>query len=271
MPSAKVNGINIDYTIDGQGESMVLIMGLGGGRGSWRYQTGYFKKYYHTVIFDNRGVGKSDKPAGPYSIKMMVDDTMGLMDYLGIEKAHILGASMGGMIAQELAINHPERVNKLVLACTFAKAGRSSDSPEMNKAMEAFEKSPMDVESQRKLISAMLDLSFNARSNRVFIRPFAKVAMRFYSITGILEQMKAVSTHDTIDRLKMIRAPTLVITGSEDRLVNPTSSEVIAKLVPNAKLVILQGGGHTFFMEMHSDFNREVFHFLRNARGQNEG
>ena len=265
MPRVKVNGINIDYMVEGQGEPLVMIMGLGGARGSWRYQTRFFKKYYRTVTFDNRGVGNSDKPAGPYSIKMMVDDTIGLTDYLGIDKAHVLGVSMGGMIAQELAINHPERVNKLVLGCTFAKAGRSADSPEMNKAMEAFGKSPLDEESQRKLISEMLDLSFNTRSSRVFVRPFAKVAIRFYSITGIIEQMKAVSRHDTIDRLKMIKAPTLVITGSEDRLVNPASSEVIAKLVPNAKLVIISGGGHTFFMEMHSDFNTEVLHFLKDV------
>jgi pimeloyl-ACP methyl ester carboxylesterase len=195
----------------------------------------------------------------------MAEDTLGLMDHLGIEKAHVLGVSMGGMIAQELAINYPERVDKLVLGCTFAKAGTSADSPELNEAMETYEKSPKDKVSQRKLVNAMLALSFNTRFARFFILPFAKISIRVYSITGIFEQMKAISTHDTVERLKMIRAPTLVITGSEDRLVNPLSSEVIAKLVPYAKLVKLPGGGHTFFMEMHSDFNREVLHFLKGA------
>lgn len=96
MPSAKVNGISIDYKVEGQGEPLVMIMGLGGARSSWRSQTGFFKKYYRTVTFDNRGVGKSDKPAGPYTIRMMADDTIGLMDHLSIEKAHVLGVSMGG-------------------------------------------------------------------------------------------------------------------------------------------------------------------------------
>ena len=263
MPSAKVNGINIDYVVEGQGEPLVMIMGLAGDRGSWRFQTGFFKKHFRVVTFDNRGVGKSDKPAGPYTIKMMVDDTIGLMDYLGIEKAHVLGVSMGGMIAQELAINHPERVDKLVLGCTFAKAGTSAHPPEMNRAMEAFGKSLHDEASQRRLIGAMSNLSFNTWYYRVLILLFAKIAIRSYSIDGVIEQMKAVSTHDTVDRLKMIRAPTLVITGTEDRLVNPESSEMIAKLVPNAKLVKVVGGGHTFFMEKHGDFNNEVLHFLR--------
>jgi 3-oxoadipate enol-lactonase len=265
MPRAKVNGINMNYMVEGQGDPIVMIMGLGGARSSWRFQTGFFKKYYRTVTFDNRGVGKSDKPASPYTIRMMADDTIGLMDQLSIVKAHVLGVSMGGMIAQELAINHPERVEKLVLGCTFARAGSSADSPEMNKAMETYGKSSQNEVSQRRLISTMLDLSFNTWSNRVFILPFAKIAIRFFSIAGITEQMKAVSTHDTVERLKMIRAQTLVITGTEDKLVNPISSEIIAKLVPNAKLVRLPGGGHTFFMEMHSDFNREVLHFLKEA------
>lgn len=266
MPRAKVDGINIDYKVEGRGEPLVMIMGLGGARSSWRYQTGFFKKYYRTVSFDNRGVGKSDKPAGPYTIRMMADDTIGLMDHLGIEKAHVLGVSMGGMIAQELAINHPERVDKLVLGCTFARAGTSAHSQEMNEAMEHQGKSSQNKVSQRKSISAVLDLSFNKWSNRVFILPLAKIAIRFYSPAGIAEQMKAVSAHDTVDRLKMISAPTLVITGTEDRLVNPSSSEMIAKLVPNAKLVRVAGGGHTFFMEMHSDFNREVLHFLKEGQ-----
>ena len=263
MPKAKVNGINIEYKVEGQGEPLVMIMGLGGGRGSWRYQTGFFKKYFRTVTFDNRGVGKSDKPAGPYSIKMMADDTIGLTDYLGIEKAHVLGVSMGGMIAQELAINYPERVDKLVLGCTFAKSAPSTRSLEMKKATEADGKASQNKASQRKVISAMLGLSFNSRFNRIFVLPFAKIAIRFYSPAGIAEQMKAVSTHETVDRLRMITAPTLVITGTEDRLGNPVSSETIARLVPNPKLVRVSGGGHTFFMEMHNDFNREDLRFLK--------
>jgi 3-oxoadipate enol-lactonase len=264
MPIAKVNGINIDYKVEGQGEPLILISGFPST--NWRYQTVAFKKYYRTITFDNRGSGKSDKPAGPYTMKMMADDTVGLMDHLGIEKAHVLGVSAGGMIAQELAINHPERVNKLVLACTFARRdGTSGFSSEINKAIEAYERSPRDKASQRKLAYINMDAVFNKWSYRVFILPFAKLAIRFSAIKDSAEQSDALSKHDAADRLGMIKASTLVLTGTEDRLVNPVSSEVIANLIPKGKLVKVSGGGHSFMMEMSSEFNREVLDFLKTS------
>ncbi|MFP3880362.1 MAG: alpha/beta fold hydrolase, partial [Dehalococcoidia bacterium] len=110
MPLASVNGININYRVAGDGEPLVMIMGFSAGRIGWVPQLRFFKRYYRVVTFDNRGAGRSDKPPGPYSTGMMADDTAKLMDVLGIEKAHIMGLSMGGMIAQELAINYPQRV-----------------------------------------------------------------------------------------------------------------------------------------------------------------
>jgi len=259
---ANANGININYRVEGQGEPLILISGTP--TTNWRYQTVAFKKYYRTITFDNRGSGKSDKPAGPYTIKMMADDTVGLMDHLGIEKAHILGVSMGGMIAQELAINYPERVNKLVLACTFARRdGTSGFSSEINKAIEAYEKSSHDKASQVKLMSVFMDSVFNKWSYRVFL-PLIKLAIRFSVIKGSAEHSEALSKHDAADRLWMIKASMLVLTGTEDRLVNQVSSEVIASLVPKAKLVKVVGGGHSFSVEMSGEFNREVLDFLRN-------
>ncbi|MCK5654501.1 MAG: alpha/beta fold hydrolase, partial [Dehalococcoidia bacterium] len=123
MPKAKVNEVNIDYAVHGQGEPLVLIQGLGGPRSGWIFQTRAFGKYYRVITFDNRGVGKSDKPGGSYTVRTMADDTIALLDYLGVDKAHVLGISLGGMIAQEIAINYPERVRKLILACTAAETG----------------------------------------------------------------------------------------------------------------------------------------------------
>lgn len=265
MPKARTNGIDIDYAVEGEGEPLVMIMGLGGPRGSFKHQTRAFKKHYRTVTFDNRGVGKSDKPKGPYSIRMMAEDTLGLMDHLSIQSAHVLGVSMGGMIAQELTINHPERVAKLALGCTFATAGSGSSSSETNRAAEARAESSQDETSQRKLISDTLDLSFTSWSNRTILRRVAKVAIRFYPIGGMIEQIKAVSTFDSAERPRKIHAPTLVIPGTDDRLIDPTSSETVTKLVPNARLVKVPGGGHYFFMEKHDGFNREVLLFLGEA------
>jgi pimeloyl-ACP methyl ester carboxylesterase len=265
MPIANVNGININYSVWGQGDPLIIIMGLGSAKIRWGFQLGPFRKYYRTITFDNRGVGKSDKPTGPYTIKMMADDVIGLMDHLGIEKAHIFGGSMGGMIAQELAINHPERVNKLVLACTFARRDEKSGfSSEINKALEAYERSSRDEASFRRFSSVIMPLAINKWSTRVLLVPLMKIAIRFIALTGNIAQFEALLTYDAADRLRMIKASTLVITGTEDRVIKPISSEVIASLVPNAKLVKVLGGGHNFPVEMRGEFNREVLDFLRN-------
>ena len=115
MPIAEVNGININYAVAGRGEPLVMIAGFSAAQSLWKSQIPTFKKQFQVVIFDNRGVGKSDKPKGPYSPRMMSEDTIKLMDYLNIKKAHILGHSMGGLIAQEIAINYPERINEINL------------------------------------------------------------------------------------------------------------------------------------------------------------
>jgi len=128
MPIANLDGININYRIYGEGEPLVLIMGFGTPLSMRIDQVRFFKKHFRVVAFDNRGVGRSHKPKGPYSTRMMAEDTAKLMDYLGIGKAHVMGISMGGMIAQELAINHPDKVNKLVLACTYAAQDENSET-----------------------------------------------------------------------------------------------------------------------------------------------
>jgi len=268
MPMANVNGININYRVEGQGEPLIMIMGFGSAKNNWRFQTGLFKKYYRTITFDNRGVGKSDKPTGPYTINMMADDTVGLMDYLGIEKAHIIGTSMGGMIAQELAIKLPEKVDKLVLASTFAGRDETSGfSSEASKALEVYDRSPHDETVIRRLCDILVDLTLNKRLYRILAIPLMKIMIRLSDpsmINGLVGQLDAVLAHDAADRLRLIKVPTLVITGTDDRLVKPISSEVIANLVPKAKLVKVEGGSHGFHAEMSGKFNKEVLDFLRN-------
>lgn len=267
MPKAKVNGININHKVQGQGEPLVLIMGLSGDQRSWVFQTGPFMKHYRVITFDNRGVGKSDKPVGGYSSKMMADDTLGLMDHLGIKKAHILGVSMGGHIAQALAINYPERVNKLVLGCTFATNDDSSGvNAELVKAIQNRENQIAD-DAKRMDIFQFLDVffpfSFNKRLYRTVFLPIVKIQARLTGSTGLLGQLAVGLGHNTLDSLHTIKVPTLVITGTKDRIHKPSSSEVIAKRISNAKLVKVEGGSHNFFIEMSGRFNKEVLDFLR--------
>ncbi len=258
MPLAKLNGININYQVEGQGEPLVMIMGFTAGRIGLMSQIRFFRKYYRVITFDNRGVGKSDKPPGPYSTRMMADDTVKLMDLLGIEKAHILGISMGGMIAQELAINYPQRVMKLVLACTYARQDETSgDTPEQAKFLQL---------TPEKKVGAMVGLAFNKPLYRFIFGLLARVQTRFTGASGgvgVSGQNEACLKHNTLERLSSITAPTLVIVGTGDRIIKPVSSEVIAGKIPNAKLVKVEGGSHYFSFEMKNVFNREVLNFLK--------
>ena len=269
MPKAKVNGININYKVQGHGESLVLIMGYSGDQTGWMFQTRAFKKHYRVITFDNRGVGKTDKPSGAYSMKMMADDTVSLMDHLDIRKAHILGVSMGGMIAQAVAINYPERINKLVLGCTFAGRHELSGlTPEFPKAL-GFGEDYTDDDARsvpiRKIADTLYSLAFNRKLYRILFMPLVKIQVRLIRTTGLLGQMEAVLGHNTLDNLPTIKVATLVIVGTKDRAIKPSSSEVIAKLIPNAKLVKVEGGSHAFFIEMRGRFNREVLDFLRSG------
>jgi pimeloyl-ACP methyl ester carboxylesterase len=258
MPLAKLEDTNINYRVEGIGDPLVMIMGFSSPMIGWYYQAKFFKKYYRVITFDNRGVGKSDKPQSPYTTRMMADDTIHLMDHLGIEKAHIMGASMGGMIAQELAINYPERVNKLVLACTYASQDESSVAPEMRKISQ---------QPPEKMPSVMINLAFNKPHYRFLFSSLGWLNSFFMGVsatTGIKGQSYACMNHNTLDRLESISSETLVIVGTGDRLINPVSSEVIARRIPRAKLVKVEDGSHTLMFEMRKEFNQEVLKFLTN-------
>jgi pimeloyl-ACP methyl ester carboxylesterase len=136
MPVAVVNGVRINYMVEGRGEPLIMIAGFSASRSSWAPQIHFFKKHYRVITFDNRGAGKSDKPEGPYTTRMMADDAIKLIDHLAIARASVMGISMGGMIAQEIGINYPEKINKLVLACTFScKDETSGDTADQAKLL----------------------------------------------------------------------------------------------------------------------------------------
>jgi pimeloyl-ACP methyl ester carboxylesterase len=268
MPRAPVNGINIYYQVHGKGVPLVMIQGFAGNHQAWFLQTPVFKKYYKVVIFDNRGIGRTDKSSEPYTIKTMADDVIGLMDYLKIDKAHILGLSLGGMVAQEIAISYPERVIKLVLGSTFASREVNDIQPRLMEAIGIHEGSTdVDISNMdfRRLMDFMVSAAFNRRLYRMAPVLLSKYGLRSVDPEGYLRQMQSVSGYSTLDRLHLIKAPTLVITGTGDRIISPSASEILASLIPNAKLVLVKGGSHAFFMEMRKRFNKEVLDFLRNG------
>jgi pimeloyl-ACP methyl ester carboxylesterase len=299
MPVAKVNGINIAYDVSGQGEPLILIMGPGGTRQSWFFQERAFSKHFKVITFDNRGVGKSDRPDEPYTIRTMADDVIGLLNHLGINRAHVLGVSGGGRIAQEVAINYPGRVIKLVLASTN-HGGEDEVTPEMQKVLgvadyfsqndtlkAGMSKCPVcQIEAPKKELwehqwsahrqqmlewarsadwRRMAAQSFNKRPYRTVISLLAWLQVKMGDTGTYVRFIEASVGSSTLDRLHLIAAPTLVIVGTEDNLCPPHSSEVMAEKIPNAKLVKVEGGSHAQHVEMRGRFNREVLDFLRSC------
>jgi 3-oxoadipate enol-lactonase len=263
MPVAKVGDISLCYKVSGDGQPLILITGFASAQNLWYSQVRAFSRYYRVVTFDNRGYGKSDRPPGPYTTKMMASDTIALMDRLGIEKAHIVAGSMGGMIAQEMAIDHPQRVNKLVLFCTTAGGQPWRDmlfdlieasDPGWNRS-----RSDLTGANLQEFMVAMASRSFNGMFYQLFVIPLVKLQARLGRVKVPVGQLEAMISHNTLERLDRIQAPTLVLAGGKDRVMPPHSSEVLASRIKGAKLMVVEGGAHALAA---GPLNKEVLGFL---------
>lgn len=275
MPKIKVKDIEMHYEIYGEGEPLLLIMGLGMDINGWIFQVPEFLAHFKVVIFDNRGIGKTSAPPGPYSTKMMANDTAELMNILGVESTHILGISMGGMIAQELAINYPKKVRKLILACTYSEpdelARQIMEQGIIQLAggkVKTIEEITPDMLSMdiRKIMDFMLPFSLSEtfiKQNRQIIDEMLKMVSENATVEGFLGQVVATQKHNTTDKLNKIFSETLVITGDKDILVAPENSKILAENIAGAKLVIIEGGTHGFNCEQKDEFNAEIIKFLK--------
>jgi 3-oxoadipate enol-lactonase len=275
MSIAKVGSIELYYEEQGTGDPLLLIMGLAADSQAWVFQIPDFARHYRTIAFDNRGVGRSSKPAGPYTIHEMADETAGLLDVLGIERAHVVGVSMGGMIAQELVLRHPQRVRGLVLACTYPEPDSDVESlrqftlSQFGGSIDASGAMKVDVTTinplmfVQQLLPSVFNQSFIDKELPKLFQMFGGALQHGFSMEAILGQVGAVMSHRATDRLHQIASPTLVITGDADRLVPPVGSEILAREIPGAKLVKVPGGSHGFNFETPELFNREVLEFLK--------
>jgi len=278
MPNTTVDGIDLYYEEHGRGEPLLLIMGLAADSRAWMFQLPDFSARYRTIIFDNRGVGRSAKPPGPYSIHGMADDADGLLRALEVERAHVVGVSMGGMIAQELALRHPQRVRGLVLACTYPEPDvdieryREFSVSQLGGSITAEGEVRIDISALNPLmffqhmLPRVFNQSFIDKDLRKLMALFAGGLEYGFSLEAIMGQVQAAMTHKATDRLHQIAAPTLVITGDADLLIPPGNSDLIAQSIPGAKLVKVPGGSHGFNFETPEIFNREVLSFLDSVR-----
>ena len=238
-------------------------MGWGGDHTAWAFQVPAFAAEFDVIALDNRGAGQSDAPDTPYTIGGMADDVVGLMDQLGVLNAHICGASMGGMIAQELALRHPDRVLTLQLHCTSAGVDGCSRFVIDNFLRV---KARGDVEEFTHCILPWL-LSRKTFAERPdFVEAWILLALEYpfaTSFTGLSRQGEAIRGHDTRDRLASLRVPTLITTGTEDILVPPSASEDLHALIPGSEVARIPDAGHMHFIEQAATFNDLSLNFLR--------
>ncbi|MGI8925161.1 MAG: alpha/beta fold hydrolase [Tepidiformaceae bacterium] len=261
MPTAPIRDLIMYYEEQGSGDPLVLIMGLGGDLQAWALQVPQLSRHFRVITFDNRGAGRTSAPDRPCSIAGMAEDVAALMDHLGIAKAHVLGFSMGGYIAQEFALAYPKRLDRLILLAT---------APDIDGYGRAVVKNWIDVrrssmsrEQVVRLTSTWLYsaelLDDEARYERSVLNslnnPYAQQDHAF------IRQAQAVLAFDARERLSAIQAPTLVVAGREDILVPPRNSARLAKLIPNATLLELSGA-HLGCIEFPAEYNQAFLEHL---------
>jgi 3-oxoadipate enol-lactonase len=267
MPHLRSNGINLYYEEQGNGEPLVLIMGFTVSSIGWHWNVPAFSQEFRTIVFDNRGVGQSDKPDVPYAMTMFADDTAGLLDGLRIDRAHVFGISMGGMIAQEFALRHPQRVKTLILGCTNCGGPQAvlSKDPDVLTLLENVES--MDVQQAALVMTKVAVTPWFMQKHMDILLQLNQLSLQYPTPKhGMVRQMQAIQGHTAYDRLSQITAPTLVITGKEDGLVPSENSITLAQRIPNADLVLLANASHMFNIELPNATAETVTGFIRRRR-----
>ena len=250
MPKVKCNDINMYYEVKGSGSPLVMIQGLSANLDWWDPKlVEAVTKKYQTIFFDNRGVGRTDAPKTEYSIKMFADDTAKLMDNLKIQKARIVGVSMGGMIAQELAASYPQKVEKLVLWSTSPGASKSViASPKVLGVLASG-----GQQTSEQIVKNTIPLLFTEeflKKDPEYVKRFTAILMKApISPDAFGRQVKAIMTWDVYDRLAKFKMPTLVVAGKKDILIPPQNAKIIADRIPGAKLVYFDKSAHAILEE----------------------
>jgi 3-oxoadipate enol-lactonase len=248
----------------GQGEPVLLIMGLAYPSQMWYRTRPLLASCYRTLAFDNRGIGRSEVPLGPYPIALMASDAAAVLDADGIESAHVFGVSMGGMIAQELALRYPARVRSLILGCTAA-GGPTAVRAEPEAIQMLMSRAKMTPEQAAEAAVPFIYHPTTARA-----RIDEDIAIRrpwFPTAAGYAAQLQGILGWEAYSRLGQIAAPTLVIHGESDRLIPPGNAKLIAGKIPGAKLVMIPRASHLFLTDQTEVSHHAILQFLNEQAG----
>lgn len=263
MPKTQLNGITLNYTLDnpdGTAGTIVLINGLADDLESWGFQIpDFIAAGYKVLRFDNRGVGQSDRPAGPYTSRQMADDAKALVDELGLTDFHLMGVSMGGMIAQEYALAYPDDLKSATFACTYGKADPFCQTMFTMWA---------DIAKEISVPFVMRDVALWAFTGPFFEERPADAAEFAEAMAGLdmseeayMAQLAVIQDHDTLDRVKALKMPTLVLAGEEDILIPVRLSRRLHEAIPGSKWVTTPGG-HACLWESPAPFNTAYLDYL---------
>jgi 3-oxoadipate enol-lactonase len=262
------DGTRIHYEVTGRpgATPILMIQGLGASKNAWNLQRIAMATRFRSISLDNRGAGRSDKPTQPFTLEQMADDAIAVLDAAGIETAHVVGASMGGVISQIIAVKYPHRVRSLTLVCTACRNHPWRQELLQSWAHTAEEKGMIEVgkeaaqwvmspRSFRRLVPAF-----------TWMGPLAALRPRH----SFVSQIQAIldTREDLVDELSSITAPTMVIVGNQDILTPRGDSEEIAERIPNAELVVISGAAHGLMMEHSTTFNKILIEFLQRTEAE---
>jgi len=265
MPIFNYKDVEINYLKRGKGEPLLMFQGLGQSIGSWTFQIPFFKRRMMVIALDNRGIGKSSRPNYPYTMDMFLEESIALLEHLQIEdQLHVIGISMGGMIAQQFALKYPKKVKTLVLLATAAYM-----SPE-----------PLIKKYKHFKEDLSLDEVFKERLDLMFSHDFIKKVQQDENLFETLKKKlvlenpprmqdytnrgAVLAEHDTRDSLHKISQPTLILTGSEDKIIPAEESKFLHEKIPNSKLEIIEGYGHgSLLIEDFERINNIIWDFIQ--------
>ncbi|MEK6406590.1 MAG: alpha/beta fold hydrolase [Acidobacteriota bacterium] len=259
MLYADNSGVKIYWEERGQGDPVLLIMGLGYTMDMWYRTVPVLSKHYRTISFDNRGVGRSDVPPGPYPIAVMAADAAAVMDSAGVTRAHVFGISMGGMIAQEFALQYPERTRSLILGCT-SHGGPQSVLADAEVITTLMARGTMSAEEG---IHAMIPFIYAPSTPLERIEEDLEIRRRtFPTAQGYFAQVQGIFAYESLNRLSQLKVPTLVVHGESDRLVPPENGRRLAQLISGARLVMIPGASHIFPTDQPDAAHQAILGFL---------
>jgi 3-oxoadipate enol-lactonase len=259
MPFAVNQGTKIYWDEEGQGDPLLLIMGLGYPSIAWYRTRPVLAKSFRTIGLDNRGVGNSEMPPGPYPIPVMASDAAAVLDAAGVDRAHVFGISMGGMIAQEFALQYSKRVRSLILGCT-APGGPNAVRAEPEAVQMLMARGKM---TREEAAEAALPFIYDPGTPRNLIEEdMEKRRPWFPHPDAYNAQLQGILAWEAYSRLADISAPTLVIHGESDRLVPAGNGKLIAEKIPGAKFVMLPHASHIFTTDQPGAAQEEILKFL---------